>query len=72
VPWLPEKSVVSTPRYLMMYIVTEYGVADVFLKTLRDRVLAILKIAHPDFRAQLKSDILANANYITEADFEEN
>lgn len=69
VPWLPEKSVVTTPRYLMMYIVTEYGVADVFLKTLKDRVLEIIKIAHPDYRQQLKEQILTT-NYVLERDFE--
>ena len=40
-----------------MYLVTEYGVADVFCKTLKDRIRAIIKIAHPDFRQELKDKI---------------
>ena len=71
VPWLPEKSVVTTPRYLMMYIVTEYGVADIFLKTLKERAVALVQIAHPDYRKQLKEDIIANTDYVMEADFED-
>ena len=68
VPWLPEKSVVTTPRYLMMYIVSEYGVADVFLKTIKDRIKALLKIAHPDFREELKEQIISTGQ-IAEDDF---
>ncbi len=59
VPWLPEKSVVTTPRYLQMYIVSEYGVADVFLKTNKDRIRAIIKIAHPDYIDTLKEQIVS-------------
>jgi len=69
VAWLPEKSVVTTPRYLNMYIVTEYGIADVFLRTLKERILAILKIAHPDFRQHLKEQILTTS-LINEDDFD--
>ena len=59
VPWLPEKSVVTTPRYLTMYIVSEHGVADVFLRTNKDRIRRLLKISHPDFRAELKEQIIS-------------
>ena len=34
---------------------TEYGVANLFGKTLRERALALIEIAHPDFREELKS-----------------
>ena len=57
VPWLPEGSIVSTLKNFVMYLVTEYGVADVFCKTLKDRIRAIIKIAHPDFRQELKDKI---------------
>ena len=35
------------------YIVTEYGVAELFGKTLKERKEALIAIAHPDFRDQL-------------------
>jgi len=69
VPWLPEKSVVTTPRYLTMYIISEYGVADVFLKTIKDRIKALLKIAHPDFRKDLREQIISTGQ-IMEDDFD--
>ncbi|NLV86187.1 MAG: hypothetical protein GX025_03070 [Clostridiales bacterium] len=56
---LPEGSIVTTPRYLPQYIVTEYGVADVYLKSNKDRINALLKISHPDFREQLKEQAIA-------------
>ncbi len=51
---LPEGSVVTTPRYVPQYIVTEHGVANVYLRSNKDRIKAIISIAHPDFREQLK------------------
>lgn len=58
VPWLPEGSIVTTPKNAQMYIVSEWGVADVYLKTMRDRIRAIIMIAHPDFREKLRENIL--------------
>jgi len=49
---------VTTLKNFVMYAVTEYGIADVYLKTLRDRVKAMVKIAHPDFRQWLKENIV--------------
>lgn len=46
-------SVVSTPRYMVDYIVTEYGVAELRDKTLRERLEAMVRIAHPEFRDEL-------------------
>lgn len=69
VAWLPEKSMVTTPKYLHMFIVSEYGVADVFLKTNKDRIRALLHIAHPDFRAELKEQIISTGQ-ISEKDFD--
>lgn len=68
VPWLPEKSIVTTPKYLHMYIVTEYGVANIYLKTNKDRIKALLKIAHPDFQSELKDQIISSGQ-ICESDF---
>jgi len=69
VPWLPEGSIVTTPKNYQMYIVSEYGVADVYLKTMRDRIKAIIKIAHPNFRQELKEKI-CTTSLIGEDDFE--
>ncbi|MDR1603930.1 MAG: hypothetical protein LBS10_03955 [Gracilibacteraceae bacterium] len=59
---LPEGSIVSTPRYDVMYLVTEYGVADVFLRSNKERIKAIINIAHPDFRAELRAQAIAQGN----------
>jgi len=44
---------VVTSRGDAHYVVTEYGVAYLHGKTIRDRALALISIAHPDFRAEL-------------------
>ncbi len=45
---------VVTTRNHVRYIVTEYGVADLYGKTIRQRATQLINIAHPDFRAELK------------------
>ncbi|WP_338869540.1 GNAT family N-acetyltransferase [Myxococcus stipitatus] len=44
---------VVTSRGDVHYVVTEYGVADLWGKSIRERALALIDIAHPDFRAEL-------------------
>lgn len=44
---------VVTTRNHVRYIVTEYGVADLYGKTIRQRAQALINIAHPEFRDQL-------------------
>jgi 4-hydroxybutyrate CoA-transferase len=44
---------VSTPRYFTRYVVTEYGVADLWGKSVKARAEALIRIAHPKFRAEL-------------------
>jgi len=44
---------VSTPRYFTRYVVTEYGVADLWGKSLKERAEALIRIAHPRFREEL-------------------
>ena len=51
-----------------MFIVSEYGVADVYLKTYVDRIKALIQIAHPDFRQELKDKIVTTP-LIKEEDF---
>ena len=68
VPLLPEGSIVTTPRYLPQYIVTEYGVANVYLRSNKERIKALISIAHPDFREQIKAQAI-ELGMIGEDDF---
>lgn len=45
---------VVTSRNHVRYVVTEYGVADLYGKTIRQRAHQLINIAHPDFRADLE------------------
>lgn len=51
---LPVGSAVTHPRHSIQYVVTEYGVADLKGKTLRERAEALTSIAHPKFREGLE------------------
>jgi acyl-CoA hydrolase len=53
VPTLAPGAGVVTSRGLVHYIVTEYGVAYLHGKTIRERAKALIEIAHPDFREEL-------------------
>jgi len=68
VPSLPAGSIVTTPRYMPQYIVTEYGVADIYLRSQKDSVKALIPIAHPDFREELKQQAIS-LGLIGEEDF---
>jgi 4-hydroxybutyrate CoA-transferase len=52
----PEGQVVSVPRTYADFIVTEYGIASLQGRTQRDRAAALIEIAHPDFRDQLRDE----------------
>ena len=52
-PLLPEGSGVTTTRNDVHYIVTEFGVANLYGKTIRQRAQALIGIAHPNFRDEL-------------------
>ena len=56
VPFLKPGSGVVTTRAHTHYVVTEYGVAHVYGKTIEQRVKALANIAHPDFREQIIRD----------------
>ena len=47
---------VVTSRNHVRYIVTEYGVADLYGKSIRKRAEALISIAHPDVRADMKKE----------------
>lgn len=53
VPTIKEGTAITTSRNDVHYVVTEYGIADLRGKTLRDRGRCLIKIAHPDFRPAL-------------------
>ncbi|WP_299552654.1 acetyl-CoA hydrolase/transferase C-terminal domain-containing protein [Seonamhaeicola sp.] len=50
VPALKPGAGVVTTRAHVHYVVTEYGVANLYGKTIKDRVKALVDIAHPDHR----------------------
>ncbi|MDD5758929.1 MAG: acetyl-CoA hydrolase/transferase C-terminal domain-containing protein, partial [Desulfobulbaceae bacterium] len=49
---------VSITRGDVHYVVSEYGVAYLHGKTVQERALALISIAHPDYRAQLFQDAI--------------
>jgi acetyl-CoA hydrolase len=53
VPMLKPGAGVVTTRNHVHYIVTEYGIAELYGKTIRQRALALINIAHPTFREEL-------------------
>lgn len=54
VPRLSPGNVVSISRNIVDHIVTEYGVARLRGKSVRDRALELIAVAHPDFREELR------------------
>ena len=63
VPMLKPGAGVVTTRNHVRYVVTEYGIADLYGKTIRQRAQALIGIAHPDFRDEL-SDRAGELHYI--------
>ncbi|MHB8986522.1 MAG: acetyl-CoA hydrolase/transferase family protein, partial [Eubacteriales bacterium] len=54
VPRLNQNVPVSTPRAEVDYVVTEYGIAELRYRTLREKAKALISVAHPNFRAELE------------------
>ncbi len=57
VPHLTEGAGVVTSRGHVHYVVTEYGIANLRGKTIRERALELIRVAHPKFRDQLLTDV---------------
>jgi 4-hydroxybutyrate CoA-transferase len=55
VPMLDTGAGVTTTRNDIHYVVTEYGAANLYGKNVRQRAEALIEIAHPDFREQLRA-----------------
>jgi len=53
VPYLQRGGGVVLTRGDIHYVITEYGVAYLHGKSIRDRALILINIAHPDFREEL-------------------
>ena len=61
VPTLKNGAGVVTSRGDVHYVVTEYGVANLFGKSIQERAKSLIKIAHPKFREELTE--FAKSNY---------
>ena len=55
VPFLDQGSSVTSLRHDIDYVVSEYGIAGLKGKTLRERAKTLINIAHPKFREELES-----------------
>ncbi len=63
VPMLKPGAGVVTTRSHVHYVVTEYGIAALYGRTIRQRARALIDIAHPDFRPELERQA-AELNYL--------
>lgn len=56
VPVLAEGAGVVTSRAHVRTVVTEFGVAELFGRSVRERAAALIGLAHPDFRDELRHE----------------
>ena len=56
VPKLESGEIVTIPNFFADYVVSEYGVAALLGKSNAERAEALINIAHPDFRAELRTE----------------
>ena len=54
VPMLKPGAGVVTTRSHVHYVVTEYGIADLYGKSIRQRIRALIDVAHPQFHEELE------------------
>ena len=59
VPTLKQGAGVVTTRNHIHYVVTEYGVADLYGKTIHERAQSLIDVAHPQFREELTKEAKA-------------
>lgn len=60
VPHISQGAGVVTSRGNVHYIVTEYGIASLRGKSIRERALELIRVAHPKFRAKLLAEVREN------------
>jgi len=56
-PQLPPGTPVTVPRIYAQTIVTEYGIAKLKYKSVRERAEELISIAHPDLRGELRASL---------------
>jgi len=49
-------AIITTPRHQLDVVITEYGAAELRGRTVRERAVALARIAHPDFRSELLAE----------------
>jgi acyl-CoA hydrolase len=57
---LTSGNIVTTPRTDMMFVVTEYGIVNLKGKSVPERALALISLAHPDYREELTRQAYEN------------
>lgn len=55
----PPGTAITVPRTFVDYVVTEHGIAELRGKSVRQRAAALLEVAHPEFRAELRAQARA-------------
>ncbi len=55
-PLLKHGAGVVTTRNHIRYVATEYGIAELYGKTIKQRATALIEIAHPEFREELERE----------------
>ncbi|VDD96370.1 unnamed protein product [Enterobius vermicularis] len=68
VPYINEGAGVVTSRAHVHYVVTEYGIAQLWGKNMRQRAYELIKIAHPDKRAELEKAAFERLKVMPSAD----
>lgn len=63
VPAIAAGTAVSGPRALISYVATEYGVVQLSGLTMKERAEAMISVAHPQFRDELRAYAQKNLNY---------
>jgi acetyl-CoA hydrolase len=63
VPMLKQGAGVVTSRNHVRFVVTEYGIASLYGKSIRQRAQELINVAHPDFREELTKTAI-NLHYL--------
>lgn len=63
-PFINQGAAVTTTRAHVHYVVTEFGVAYLYGKNLRQRAKALINIAHPEHREALEKEALKRYNHL--------
>src|SRR5699024_8464273 len=63
VPFLNEGASVTTTRAHVHYVATEYGVVNLYGKSLKERAKLLISIAHPEHRESLEKEAFKRFKY---------